>query len=100
MPPGAKSTRFIAAPRVLSPGNERTFAAVTLEPKLFVVLPSLVSPSKKKSFAPTFEAGLQGKPFTDMVAFKSATQKSCNESGSTDQEGIGRSTNTIRQDSR
>uniref|UniRef100_A0A2N9FTS7 Uncharacterized protein n=1 Tax=Fagus sylvatica TaxID=28930 RepID=A0A2N9FTS7_FAGSY len=100
MPPRAKSTQFIAAPRVLSSGNERTFAAVTFEPKMFVVLPSLVSPSKKRSFAFTFEAGLQGKPFTDMVAFKSAIQKSCNESGSADREGTGRSTNTIRQDSR
>jgi len=97
-PPMAKSTRLIELPRVLSPGNVRTLATVALEPKMFVVFPSLLNPSKKKSSELTFDAGLQRKPLTDVEALKSATQKSCNESGSAKRDGKGRSTNTMRQD--
>ena len=64
-----------------------------------LVIPSLLR-SKKKSLALTFEAGMQGNPLIDVDAFKSATQKSCNESGSADREGTGRSSNIRRQDSR
>jgi hypothetical protein len=90
---------LIEIPRVLSPGNTRTLPEVTFEPKMPVVSPSLLSPSKKKSSEFTFDAGLQGKPLTDVEALKSAMQKSCNESGSAKRDGKGRSTNTTRQDS-
>ncbi|KAF5476902.1 hypothetical protein F2P56_003592 [Juglans regia] len=63
------------------------------------VLPSLVNPSKKKSSEVTSEAGLQGKPLTDIEAFKFAMQKSCSGSGSAEKEGKGRSNNTKRHDS-
>ncbi|CAL9747679.1 unnamed protein product [Musa acuminata subsp. burmannicoides] len=77
-PPGATSTRFMETPRVLSPAKLRTFAGVTLEPKMLLVLPSLDSPAKKKSSDVTLEAGLHGNPLTTTpVAPKSATQKSC-----------------------
>jgi hypothetical protein len=42
---------------------------------------------------------LQGKPLTDVEALKSATQKSCNGSGSAKRDGKGRSNITRRQDS-
>lgn len=96
IPPGAKSTLFIETPRVLSAGNERTFPGLTLTPKMLDVFPSLVNPSKKKSPEVISEMGLQGKPLPDMVAFRSATQKSCNGSGSDELENKG-SRNTIRQ---
>lgn len=96
-PPGAKSTRFIEIPRVFSPGNERTFAGVTLEPKGLVVLPSLANPSKKKSPEVTVLSGLQGKPLMETEELKSATQKSCNGSGSDARQGRMRKRNIIGQ---
>lgn len=99
-PPGAKSTRFMEIPRELRPGKARTFAAVTDQPNMFVVFPSLLNPSKKKSSEVTFASGLQGKPFTDRGAFKSATQKSCSRSGSAELICKGRSNNPIRVQSK
>ena len=99
-PPGAKSTLFIAIPRVFSPGNEETFAWVTIDPKTLDVFPSFMNPLKKKSSEVTSETGLHGKPLTDIVAFRSATQKSCNGSGSAEREDKGRSSNTARENSR
>jgi len=58
--------RFTEIPRVLSPGNARTLLAVRFEPKMPLVSPSLLSPSKKKSFEVTIDVGLQGKPLTDV----------------------------------
>jgi len=63
------------------------------------VSPSLLSPSKKKSLEVTFDASLQGKPLTEVEALKSATQKSCNGSGSAKRDGKGRSNITRREDS-
>lgn len=98
IPPGAKSILFIDIPRVLRPGNARTFPAVKFAPRGLLVFPSLLSPSKKKSSEVVFETGLQGKPLTDVEALKSATQKSCNGSGSAPWEGKGRrSIETMRQ---
>jgi len=99
-PPGAKSTRFMEIPRELRPGKARTFAAVTDQPNMFVVFPSSLNPSKKKSSEVTFASGLQGKPFTDRGAFKSATQKSCSGSGSAEFICKGRSNNPIRVQSK
>lgn len=100
IPPGAKSTRFIAIPRVFSPGNVRTFAGVREDAKMLLVLPSLVKPSKKKSSKVTSDAGLQGKPLTDIEALMFATQKSCKGSGSAECEGGIRSQTAVRQHSR
>lgn len=99
IPPGAKSTRFIESPRVFSPGNARTSAGVTIDPKMLDVFPSLPNPPKKKSSEVTAEVGLHGKPLTDMEAFRSATQKSCNGSGSAEMKGKGKSSKTMKENS-
>lgn len=97
MPPGPKSTRFIAIPRVFSPANARTFPAVTAAPKMLDVFPSLLNPLKKKSSEVTSETGLHGNPLTDMEALRSATQKFCNGSGSAERKGKGKSSKTMKE---
>ncbi|RWR85322.1 hypothetical protein CKAN_01418400 [Cinnamomum micranthum f. kanehirae] len=62
---GAKSMRTKEMPRVLSPAIWATVTWVTLDPTLFIVLPGLSSPLKKKSFALASFGSLQTCPLTN-----------------------------------
>ena len=58
-------------PRVLRPGNLSTFTRLTLDPGLFAaVLPGILSPGKKKSFAVTYAGSLQNFPLTNTTQRK------------------------------
>ncbi|PON61020.1 hypothetical protein TorRG33x02_181750 [Trema orientale] len=59
-PPGAKSALIMESPRVFSPGNDWTSAKAKRTPVPIFTLPSLISPSKKKSSEVTCDLGLHG----------------------------------------
>lgn len=88
--------RTIAIPSVLRPGNCTSVAGVKLTPKELLVLPSLASPSKKKSPETTAEAALQ---LGESPAGEVGMQKSCRGLGS-EIHGVGNCTSVNRRQRR